>query len=69
MYFFEVQGRSTNDQLVVLESYIKDAYIHKQYCMMMFFDIEKAYDTTWCYHILRDLKSFGITGNMLTTFF
>lgn len=60
-------GRSTNDQLVALEAYVKDAFLHKQYCMTVFFDLEKAYDTAWRYGILIDLKSFGISGNMFNT--
>ena len=60
-------GRSTSDQLVALESYVKDAFIHRQYCITVFFDLQKAYDTAWRYGILSDLKSFGISGNMLNT--
>lgn len=60
-------GRSTTDQLVALESYVRDAFIHKQHCLAVFFDMEKAYDTTWRYGILRDLHSLGISGNMLNT--
>lgn len=60
-------GRSTNHQLVYLEACIKDAYIHKQCYMTVFFYIEKAYNTAWRYSILRDLKSFGTSGNVLDT--
>ena len=30
----------------------------------MFFDLEKAYDTTWKYGILRDLHEFGVKGRL-----
>lgn len=60
-------GRCTTDQLVALESYIKDAFVHRQHCMSIFFDLEKGYDTAWRYGILRDLKSYGVSGNMLNT--
>lgn len=36
--------------------------LHKQHCLAVFFDLEKAYDTTWRYGILWDL---GIRGRML----
>ena len=38
---------STNDHLVRLESFIRDAFIKKEHCVAIFFDLEKAYDTTW----------------------
>lgn len=60
-------GRSTTDQLVAFESYVRDAFIHKQHCLSVFFDLEKAYDTAWRYGILRDLHSFGVSGSMLNT--
>jgi len=32
--------------------------------MSVFFDLEKAYDTTWKYGILRDLHESGIRGRL-----
>ena len=32
--------------------------------MSVFFDLEKAYDTTWKYGILKDLYSMGFRGRM-----
>ena len=32
--------------------------------MSVFFDLEKAYDTTWKYGILKDLYSMGFRGCM-----
>ena len=32
--------------------------------MPVFFDLEKAYDTTWKYGILKDLHSMGFRGRM-----
>ena len=37
---------SNNDHLVRLESFIRDAFITKEHCVAIFFDLEKAYDTT-----------------------
>lgn len=57
--------RSTIDQIVTLTSEIQSAFYHNQYLTAIFFDIKKAFDTTWRHHILRSLKSEGIDGNML----
>lgn len=59
-------ARSTTDNLVLLESYIRNAFVHNQYCLSVFFDLEKAYDTAWRYGILQDLSSFGICGRLIT---
>lgn len=40
-------GRYTNDQTVALESYNKDAYLHRQYCITVLFDLLKVYRTAW----------------------
>ena len=32
--------------------------------MAVFFDLEKAYDTTWKYGIVKDLKNLGLEGRM-----
>lgn len=61
------EGRSTIDHLVRIETYIRDAFIHKQVVLSVFLDLEKAYDTTWRFGILRDLAAMGIHGNMLNT--
>ena len=34
--------------------------------MAVFFDLEKAYDTTWRYGILRDLHDLGVRGRLAT---
>ena len=58
------QTRSTLDPLIKLESCIKTAFAKKQSVIAVFFDLEKAYDTTWKYHILQTLQSFRLDGNM-----
>uniref|UniRef100_A0A6G5AB10 Putative tick transposon n=1 Tax=Rhipicephalus microplus TaxID=6941 RepID=A0A6G5AB10_RHIMP len=40
------ESRSTTDHLVRIEAQIRDAFVHEQYCLSVFLDIEKAYDTT-----------------------
>ena len=47
--------KSKLNHLVRLESFIRDAFLNKQEVESIFFDLEKAYDTTWKYGILKDL--------------
>ena len=58
--------RSTNDNLVRLETFIRDAFVAKEHVVTMLFDLEKAYDTTWRYSILRNLQDLGIRGRLVT---
>ena len=56
--------RSTNDNLVRLETFIRNAFIKREHVVAVFFDFEKAYDTTWRYGILKDLHNFGLKGRL-----
>ena len=56
--------RSTNDNLVRLETFIRNVFVKKEHVVAVFFDLEKAYDTTWKYGILRDLQEFGVKGRL-----
>ena len=49
---------------VRLESFIRDAFLNKQEVVSVFFDLEKAYDTTWKYGILRDIHEAGLRRRM-----
>ena len=55
---------STVDHLVRLETFIRDAFIQNQYLVAVFFDLQKAYDTTSKYGILPNLQSMGLRENM-----
>lgn len=57
-------ARSTADPLAYLDTYITSAFARRESVLAVFFDLEKAYDTTWRYHILHQLYSLGIKGNM-----
>ena len=57
--------RSTTDNLVRLETFIRDAFIKKELVVAVFFDLIKAYDTTWRYGILKDIRK---PGGRLPTF-
>ena len=58
------KNRSTTDNLVRLESFIREAFIQKQHAVAVFFDLEKAYDTTWKYGIMKDLFNAGLRGRL-----
>ena len=58
------KNRSTIDHLVRLEFFIREAFSRGEHLTAIFFDIEKAFDTTWKYGILKDLHNFGLRGNL-----
>ena len=56
------RGRSTIDNLVKLQTDISEAFQRKEQLVAIFFDLEKAYDTTWRYGILKILHRLNIKG-------
>lgn len=52
--------QSTDDTLVRLETDTLNAFAPKQHLVAAFFDIEKAYDTTWRYHNIESLHKAGL---------
>ena len=56
--------RSTMDHVVRLETSIREAIIQKQRLLAIFFDLEKAYETTWRYGIMNDLLNMGLKGRL-----
>ena len=56
--------RSINDHLVRLETFIREAFIKKEHLVSVFFDLEKAYDTTWKYGIIKDAHDIGLKGRL-----
>jgi len=61
------KGRSTNDQLVRLETVIRETLASRQHAVAIFFDLEKAYDTTWKHGIKQDshdLHDAGLRGRL-----
>ena len=57
--------RSRIDHPIRLETFISEASIKKEHLVAVFFDLEKAYDTTWKYGIVKDLKKPGLEGRMI----
>ena len=56
--------RSTTDQLVRFETFIREGFVRREHVVSVFFDLEKAYDTTWKHGILQDLRNCGLRGRL-----
>ena len=57
--------RSVADSLLRLENDISAAYENGKFVLdVVFFDIQKAYDTTWKRGVLRKLLSLGFCGHL-----
>ena len=52
--------RSTTDHLVRLESFVREAFVQRQHAVVIFFDLEKAYERTWNHGIMKDLHDAGL---------
>ncbi|GBN18751.1 putative RNA-directed DNA polymerase from transposon BS [Araneus ventricosus] len=57
-------GRGTIDNILLLENSIREAFVSKKHLVSILFDMEKAYDKTWRYGILKDLYGIGFKGNL-----
>ncbi|GBM26169.1 putative RNA-directed DNA polymerase from transposon X-element [Araneus ventricosus] len=53
--------RSTFDNLILLETQTRNAFVRRNHRVSIFFDIEKAYNCTWRYGILLN---FGFRRNL-----
>ena len=58
------KNNCTNDHFIRLESFIRDAFVKKEHVVEVFFDLEKAYDTTWKHGIMKDLHKLGLKGRL-----
>ena len=56
--------KETTDHLVRLETYIHQGFVKNQHTVGIFFDLEKAYDTTWKGGIMKDLHEMGLKGRL-----
>ena len=56
--------RSTMDHVIKLETSIREANIQKQHLVAVFFDLEKADETTWKFGTMKDLHSLGLWGRL-----
>ena len=53
------------DALVRLDIYIKNVFARKEHGAAVFFDLEKAFDTTWRRVILLKLMKIDFKGHLL----
>ena len=56
---------SAVDHLVHFENYVQETFLERNHALGVFFDLAKAYDTTWRYGILHTLHGWGLRGNLL----
>ena len=59
------KNRSTLDPLLRLSNEIQQGFAKQCQTIGVFFDLEKAYDTTWRFGIIKELHNMGIGGNMI----
>ena len=52
------------DPLVRLETVVRKAYAYDEHLFSIFHDLEKAYDLTWRYGIIRDLFNIRVRGRI-----
>ncbi|KAI3386578.1 hypothetical protein SNEBB_007980, partial [Seison nebaliae] len=57
--------RSSIEALTRVVTIIQTAINRREQCIGVFFDLEKAYDTTWRRHIIDELYRMGVRGNLL----
>ena len=58
------KSRTTTDQLIRLESLIRDSFLKGNHVVSIFFDLEKAYDTVWKHGVAKDMFNVGLRGRM-----
>jgi len=56
--------RSTTNHLVQLESFVREAFAQRQHAVGVFFDLEKAYESTWKFGIMTYLHNAGLRGRL-----
>ena len=60
------QHRSTLDPLLKFEYDVRSAFTRRHMVLGIFFDLEKAYDTTWKRGILKQMYGIGLRGRLPT---
>ena len=59
-----LQFKSTADSVLRLEHDNSAAFENGNFALAVFFDLQKAYDTTWKRRVLRVLLSLGFCGHL-----
>jgi hypothetical protein len=63
-----LEGRSTNDAIQKILNFISDSLNKGDYCIGIFLDIKKAFDTVDHYILLKKLENIGVRGVLNTWF-
>ena len=58
------KSKSTLDPLIQLEYAIRDTIMLDEFLVVVFLDLEKAYDMVWAYGLLQELVEIGLKGNL-----
>ena len=56
--------QSTMDHLVRFETYVREGFLNREHVVSIFFDLEKAYDTTWKYGIMKNLHDMDLRNRL-----
>ena len=56
--------RSTMDHLVRFETFVREGFLNREHVVSIFFDLEKAYDTTWKHGIMKNLHDMDFRGRL-----
>ena len=56
--------RGCIDHLTNLKNYIREGFIKKEHIIIIFFDLEKSYDTTWKFGIIKNLYDLKLRGRL-----
>ena len=56
--------KSTTDPLIRISTDIQNGFVRSQHTIAVFFDLQKAYDTTWRYGVLKEFYGMGVRGRL-----
>ena len=52
------------DHLVRFETFVREGFLNGEHVVSIFFDLEKAYGTTWKYGIMKNLHDMDLRGRL-----
>ena len=56
--------RSTMDHLVRFDTFVREGFLNREHVVSIFLNLEKAYDTTWKYGIMKYLHDMDLRGRL-----
>ncbi|KAG5879109.1 hypothetical protein JTB14_008175 [Gonioctena quinquepunctata] len=63
LFEFQAGFRKFHSTLSHLEHGIQTSFMRREHLTAIFFDIEKAFDLTWRYGVLKNLHKWGFRGH------